>query len=634
MPSNLKLDNLFCFNWLVLLAHLNGLKKQTKIHLFRIFSNNCIEFFRQTGLLFGVVGSNIMKIRVERGEFIHGMLFAPHSITGDESNDSEILQQHFIKEGGVIMKRWNGWGSDEIDSIIPPHAKKYLVDTVGPTQPGPTADLNKVLRSVSKSRLPDHSMISKDPSLRLCRARGQSLPDWIALRYGSINRFPDGVAQPTSEEEIAKLITFAQKTGIRLIPYGGGTSVLGHINPPMSDNPILTVDINNFRRMSSLDEASRLATFGAGATGPHVEAQLRAHGYTLGHFPQSFEYSTLGGWIATRSIGQQSLYYGRMEDMYAGGRIIAPVGTLNLPPFPTSAAGPDLRQIVLGSEGRLGIITEATMRIHPLPEKENFYAAFFPDWKQGVAAVQDIAQACIPLSLLRLSNAVETATTLKLAGHERLVQLLHRLLHARGLGPEKCMLFFGVTGNKETAKKSRQLALELVHAHGGVHVGRKMGNEWYKSRVTTPNIRKTIWDIGYSLDTLETALPWRDVMPCTDTILHSLTEGLRDIGERVLAFAHISHVYPTGASIYVTYLYRLAPTAEETLNRWQKLKDAASRVIVAHGGTISHQHGVGLDHLPYLAAEKGELGLHSIATLAQTFDPKGIMNPGKLIEVK
>ena len=380
-----------------------------------------------------------------------------------------------------------------------------------------------------------------------------------------------------------------------------------------------------------LSETDRLATFEAGVTGPHLEAQLRAQGYTLGHFPQSFEYSTLGGWVATRSSGQQSLYYGRIEDLFAGGHLISPAGHLELPPFPASAAGPDLRQLVLGSEGRLGVITRATVRIRPLPEREDFHAVFFPDWEEGMAAVREIVQAGLGLSMLRLAGPEETETTLALAGRARLIGLAERLLARRGVAEGKCMLLFGVTGSDESVKQARGAALAIAKAHGGVHTGRIMGNEWRKSRFLTPYLRNTLWEKGYAVDTLETALPWSSVPGAYDSILQALNTTLDPTGERVHAFAHLSHLYPSGASVYATYLFRIAPTAEETLARWQLLKTAASQAIVAHGGTISHQHGVGVDHLPYLEAEKGALGMQALANLCRIFDPGGMMNPGKLV---
>ncbi|HEY53980.1 MAG TPA: FAD-binding oxidoreductase, partial [Caldilineae bacterium] len=484
---------------------------------------------------------------------------------------------------------------------------------------------------VPASALPAHPLVNTEPDQRLRHARGQSLPDWVALRFGEIERFPDGVAYPTSEDEVAQIIAYGQEIGAGIIPYGGGSSVVGHINPTIGDQPILTVDMSRLSRLQELDETDRLATFGAGVSGPHIEAQLRAQGYTLGHFPQSFEYSTLGGWIATRSSGQQSIFYGRIEDLFAGGRLISPAGKLDLPPFPASAAGPDLRQLLLGSEGRLGVITTATVRIRPLPEQEDFHAAFFPDWPRAVVAVREIVQAGIPISMLRLSDAEETETTLILAGRGRLLRIAERGLRARGLREGKCLLLFGVTGNSKQVKQARNETLDVVGAHNGVHVGRIMGNEWRKNRFRTPYLRNTLWEAGYAIDTLETAVPWSAIHVTKNAILQVLRQGLEAQNERVHAFGHLSHLYPTGAGIYITLIFRIAPSAAETLARWRILKQAASEVIVEHGGTISHQHGVGVDHAPYLAAEKGELGLQALADVASRFDPDGMMNPGKLL---
>jgi alkyldihydroxyacetonephosphate synthase len=396
--------------------------------------------------------------------------------------------------------------------------------------------------------------------------------------------------------------------------------------------PVLTIDLGRLNQLRRFDATSHLATFGAGVTGPDLEAQLRARNCTLGHFPQSFELSTLGGWIVTRSSGQQSLGYGRIEKLFAGGRLEAPAGTLVLPPFPASAAGPDLREVVLGSEGRLGILTEATVRLSPRPEIEAFHAVFFPDFEQGREATREIMQCRLPLSMLRLSTATETQTTLALAGRERLIGGLERLLSLRGVGDDKCMLLLGFTGREALVKVARNEALGITARHGGVHVGQTFGKEWHKSRFRTPYLRNSLWELGYAIDTLETASDWSTVPSMIDAIDGALRSGLQEAGERVHAFSHLSHLYPYGSSIYTTYLYRIASDPEETLHRWEILKAAASEAIVSHGGTISHQHGVGTDHAPYMAAEKGALGMGALGDLCKRFDPEGLMNPGKMIQ--
>ncbi|VAW32190.1 Alkyldihydroxyacetonephosphate synthase [hydrothermal vent metagenome] len=530
------------------------------------------------------------------------------------------------------MKRWNGWGDTAVTHSLPENANEFLTELVGEATPPQDAALADVVATVPDSRLPEHPLIQTDAEVRLRHARGQSFPDWVALRSGRIPTFPDGVAFPQTEAEVLTLLQLARSQDIKLIPYGGGTSVVGHINPEAGSRPVLTVNLQRLSRLLALDSNSQLATFGAGIAGPEMEAQLRAKGFTLGHFPQSFEYSTLGGWVVTRSSGQQSRSYGRIEDLFAGGKLLAPAGELIMPPLPASAAGPDLRQIILGSEGRLGIVTEAIIRISPLPEKESFNTIFFPNFEAGKTAVRQMVQAGLPLSMLRLSTGVETETTLKLAGHERLIGTLERLLGIRGVDEGKSMLMIGFSGERHIVNAARKEAISMAKEQDGIHVGQQFGNQWQKGRFRTPYLRNVLWELGYGVDTLETAVTWNKVEATLDAIETSLQNAMGSFNERIHVFTHLSHMYSTGCSIYTTYLFRLAADPDENLARWTAMKTAASLAIVQHGGTISHQHGVGKDHQPYLLAEKGELGIATLEALARQFDPVGIMNPGTLLK--
>ena len=529
------------------------------------------------------------------------------------------------------MRRWNGWGDDTITYPLPPSVAQLLADLLGPGTPPRDATFADVVAHVPTTRMPMHPRISTEPGDRLRHARGQSFPDLIALRHGQISAFPDGVAAPQSAEDVRELLDYAAAVGVRLIPYGGGTSVVGHINPLPGDAPVLTVDLRRMNRLLDLNNQNNLATFGAGVSGPDLEAQLRAHGYTLGHYPQSFEQSTLGGWIATRSRGQQSLGYGRIEQLFVGGWLEAPAGTLHLPCFPASATGPDVREMVLGSEGRLGILTEASVRVIPIPPCEVFHAVFFPDWELACTAVQVIAQSGTPLSMMRLSTPTETAMNFALAGHPRRVAILRQLLALRGAGSDPCMLLLGVTGSQAQVDLSRKVALGIAHDHRGVHVGRALGRQWQRGRFRAPYLRNELWKHGFAVDTVETATNWSNIPTMVAAVERSLRTALTGMGEHVHAFTHLSHVYPHGASVYTTFLFRLGANADDTYCRWQALKTAASAAIIAHGGTISHQHGVGSEHLPYLAQEKGPLGIAAIQQLAATYDPNGLLNPGKLV---
>ncbi|MCX8062614.1 MAG: FAD-binding oxidoreductase [Anaerolineales bacterium] len=529
------------------------------------------------------------------------------------------------------MRRWNGWGDDSIHYPLSGYAQQYLRDHLGEGLLLTDISIEELLPQIPAPKLPAHPLITFDPVERLLHARGQSLPDWIALRSGRVLAYPAGVAHPTSDEDVRQVLAYAHQVGAAVIPYGGGTSVVGHINPLPDGAPALTVALSRLNKLLHLDPISQLAEFEAGVKGPDLEAQLNAQGYTLGHFPQSFELSTLGGWVATRSSGQQSLYYGRIESLFAGGHLETPLGSLDLPPLPASAAGPDLRHLVLGSEGRLGILTRAIVRVRPLPEAESFYGVFFPHWEGGVQAVRSLVQEGIGLSMLRLSNAVETQSTLALSGKDRLLPWIERGLNALGYGQARCLLIFGVTGDKATVGRLARHAFALCRKWGGLFTGSMIGKQWRKTRFLTPYLRNTLWELGYATDTLETAVPWSKVEETAQAILSALSNGLQGWDERVLAFAHLSHVYRDGASIYATYLFRRSGDPDQDLARWQTLKSAASQAILAHGGTISHQHGVGRDHAPYLEGEKGELGMNALRAVCRAFDPQGVLNPGKLL---
>jgi len=531
------------------------------------------------------------------------------------------------------MKRWNGWGDDEnaLDYTLSVVGRNFLESLIGKSTPLQDASLEQVMASVPESRLPPNILYSLSAEDRLRHARGQSLPDWLALRSGKFGVFPDAVAFPESSDEVQSLLQHAAAHQIDVIPYGGGTSVVGHINPEIIGRPVLTIDMTRMDKLINLDKQSQIATFGAGTVGPQVESQLAVEGYTLGHYPQSWELSTIGGWVASRSSGQQSMRYGRIEQMFAGGRIETLQGQLDIPTFPASSAGPDLREFFLGTEGRMGIITEVKVRVTPLPEQESFHVLFFPNWEAGLAAVREIVQNKMQLSMMRLSNRIETITQLKLAGGERVIALLEKFLGLRGAGEDKVMFTFGVTGSIGQCKSALSLTRKISKCHGGVGAGPVLGRKWEHSRFRTPYLRHGLWESGYAVDTMETAIDWVRVPEAVDGIQADITNELQDEGEAVHAFTHLSHLYSQGSSIYTTYVFRCGNSYEETYKRWQKLKAAGADAIIRFGGTISHQHGVGKDHAKYLPIEKGELGIAAIQGLIERFDPHQQMNPGKLL---
>jgi alkyldihydroxyacetonephosphate synthase len=491
--------------------------------------------------------------------------------------------------------------------------------------------LEEVLSQVPPTRLETRDFIDTSPVSRIIHAVGQSVPDWLRLRYGKIDVFPDGVSFPSTGEQVRELLAFAAANDLVVIPYGGGTSVVGHLSSPRGSRPVLIVSTSKLSKLTSLNRLALLATFGSGVSGPSLEAQLHERGFTLGHFPQSFEFSTLGGWVATRSSGQQSLAYGRIEQLFAGGQLETPAGTLEIPTFPASATGIDLRELVLGSEGRIGILTEATVRIRPIPKREEFHAFFFPNWEYGENAVRAMAQARLPLSMLRFSNSMETSTTLALGGHATMIGWLNKYLRARGCGAEKTLLLVGFSGDSGLVSYALKRVLRMARSFKGVRTGRPIGNKWKTNRFRNAYLRNTLWQHGYVVDTAETAVDWPRARSVSESIEQAAKTCLAKHNERVLVYTHLSHVYPQGTSVYSTFVYRLTGEFEADLSRWEDLKGSVSEAIVSCGGTISHHHGVGTLHAPYLQTEKGVLGIGAMRSLFSQFDPIGIMNPGKLL---
>jgi alkyldihydroxyacetonephosphate synthase len=529
------------------------------------------------------------------------------------------------------VQRWNGWGDDSTDYPLPEPAREYLAGIVGSGSTAADAPIEQLLAVVPASRLPEDPLLTLEAKARLLHACGQSLPDWVGLHAGRLPAFPDAVAYARTEEDVRAVLAFCRRSGAALIPYGGGTSVVGHINPLPGGPPTVTLDLSPMQRLLSLNETNSLAVFEAGVRGPDLEERLAARGFTLGHFPQSFEYSTLGGWIATRSCGQQSFYYGRIEDLFAGGHVETPAGAIDLPELPASAAGPDLRHLLLGSEGRLGVITRASVRVRRRPETEGFYGVFFHDWASGAEAVRQIAQSGLAVSMLRLSDAQETETTLMLAAKPDLTRWADRGLRLAGYRGERSLLILGITGEHRRARETLRHAMAICRRHGGLFPIAMIGRMWQKSRFLSPYLRNTLWSCGYALDTVETALPWSRALPAAHTIQQTLRGAFEAQGERLLVFTHLSHVYTDGASVYTTFLFRRADDPDQTVATWHLAKQAVSRAIVQLGGTISHQHGVGLDHAPFLEAEKGRTGIALLRAACRALDPDGMLNPGKLV---
>jgi alkyldihydroxyacetonephosphate synthase len=509
---------------------------------------------------------------------------------------------------------------------------EWLTDRTGPpSHPMPTGPAKPpAVETRALPTLPGD--LSVDPRDRLAHCRGQGLVDVIRLRCGLIPALPDAVSRPEDETQVTTILAEASSRGFKVIPWGGGTSVTGGVNVLAGEQPVLSLDLERMTGLIHLDETSGLATLGPGTTGPATERALSEHGMTLGHFPQSWELSTVGGWVATRSSGQESMGYGRIEDMVAGLRLVAPSGALEIEPGPASAAGPDLRQLALGSEGRLGVITRATLRVRPKPTTMQVEAALVRDLADGLATVRELVLSGIPLTLVRLSDADETQVAMAIGlADSPGASLVRRYLAMRGIGAESCLMLFGAAGERDDVLETMQTARALIRGRRGVPLGRGPGRSWLRDRYQHPYLRESLLDHGWATDTLETAAPWSRVGEIHASVGRAIATALEPEGERVPVLCHVSHPYRDGASAYFTFFFRCAAEPDHTIAQWAKIKRAANEALVAGRVTLSHHHGVGQWHAPWLAGEIGDTGWQLLAAAAQIADPDGVLNPHVLL---
>jgi alkyldihydroxyacetonephosphate synthase len=475
--------------------------------------------------------------------------------------------------------------------------------------------------------------VSHDPSDCLAHARGQGLADVLRLRGGLVPALPDGVCRPRDAAEVARVLKTCASRGVKVIPWGGGTSVTGGVNVLAGEAPVVSLDLERLSGLSLLDEVSGLATFGPGTRGPDVEAALAAHRLTLGHFPQSWELATVGGWVVTRSSGQESLGYGRIEDMVAGLELHSPAGALLLAARPASAAGPDLARLVMGSEGRFGVVTEVTLRVRQRPPVTEVVGALLPDLERGLETVRKLVRDGVRLTMIRLSDSPETAVAMAVGvGASPVRPLIERYLRLRGVGDGACLLLFGAAGDHDEVGTRLDEAREIVRFNHGVSLGRRPGRQWLRDRFRHPYLRESLLDLGYATDTLETAAPWSAVTGLRDTVAAAIAGALEDDNERVAVLCHVSHPYRDGASLYFTFFFRCAGDTGATIARWARIKRAATEALASAGATLSHHHGIGQWHAPWLEREIGPLGRTALEAVAEKLDPSGIMNPRVLLD--
>jgi len=539
--------------------------------------------------------------------------------------------------------KWWGWGQEGESYHLPDPERfwAYLRERLGETSPTPRLDslsevaLNAsrvspgVLAALTAAAGPEG--VSTEAAGRACFSLGKGYKDLVRIRRGEIPNPTDVVVRPGTEEAVLELLRIAARERLAVVPFGGGTSVVGGVEPA-AGRPTITLDLAELSRPLAIDNRSATATVQAGMMGPDLERFLNPAGFTLGHFPQSFMYSTVGGWIATRSAGQNSTRYGTIAERVQSLRLAHPEGVLHTPDVPAAAAGPDLVQMIAGSEGTLGVITQASLKLAPLPPHQDYRGYLLPSFAEGVEAARELMQSGLAPAVLRLSDEAETASTLALRAAPRGLAAAAEgaarwYLARKGLRLESgSIMILGFEGREAEVRRDSDVAKAVLRRHGGASLGRGPGRAWRRGRYEAPYLRDLLLDRGVMIDTLETATVWDRYLP-----LHAaVRDGLRDaLGERSVVMAHLSHSYTDGGSIYYTFLAPQEPGAE--LEQWDRVKAAATDVIVRNGGALSHHHGIGVEHRPWMERYLGEQGARWLAAVKAALDPGDILNPGKLV---
>lgn len=547
--------------------------------------------------------------------------------------------------------RWWGWGEEGVEFTHEdkPELRGFLLGQLGVDVERPTAGrLSFADLSIPEPSLPadlraeleaavGEQQVSVDALDRVVHARGKSLRDLMRHRRGDIARLPDAVVRPGSEEETHAVLRAALAADAVVIPFGGGTNISGSLEAPADEpRPVVSVDLGRMERLLEIDEASGLARVQAGVLGPRLEEQLNARGWTAGHFPDSFTHSTLGGWIATRSSGMQSDRYGDVADLTRAVRMVTPAGVLATRPVPHTSTGPSVREMVLGSEGRLGIITEATIHAHRLPAQRTILGYLLPDWPRAVGAMRAIAQSEAHPSVTRVSDARETQFSFATRKRPSLLdrvqsRALGWYLGRREIDPQAmCLAFIGYEGSEAHVKGQRRHVGRIVREHGGLCVGSGPGELYDQKKFDAPYIRDFMLDRGTPADVSETSAPWDKLPQLYDDVVAAAYGAFSTLGVRGYVMCHLSHSYHAGACLYFTFAFSPADGGDG-LEAYDVIKSAVQQAFLDAGGTLSHHHAVGTEHARWLEQDISAPGVAMLHALFEGTDPGSNLNPGKIV---
>ena len=556
-------------------------------------------------------------------------------------------------EGAVMVynprhMKWWGWGDVEagFNPIAHPGFWPYAKSALGiereiPPTPPVALDAVQLPEAIVNPRFLAGLTSALDPNQvcdsryeRVIHAYGKGFRDLFRLRRGSAEGAPDLVVYPESENDVLVTLRAAAHHDVMVIPFGGGSNISGCLERMETRRMAVSLDMRRMRRVLAVDAESFTARAEAGVFGPDLEEQLGTHGMTLGHFPDSFLHSTLGGWIATRSAGMQSDKYGKIEDMVIALRMVTPEGVLATRTVPKSSNGIDVNHLCVGSEGTLGVITEATLQVHPRPESRLVPAYLFPEFEAGLQAMREcVRKECMP-SMVRLNDPDKTALSLAFKPpSSRLSQaaskIFKRYLQVKGFDlPRACLMLTSFEGRRDDVTRQLRQVNAIYRKFGGVSLGSSSGRSFEATKYDFPHIRDFLLERDATTDVSETATVWSNILPLYQATMKAIRDGVLESGVPPWSGCHISHTYRSGASLYFTFgfMQRKGHEMEQYLN----VKRAAQQSFIDGGATLSHHHAVGTEHLPWLSADISPLGVKAVAAIKPGLDPDNIMNPGRL----
>lgn len=532
--------------------------------------------------------------------------------------------------------RWWGWGDPDETATISPAAEALLKDReILPVEPPAMPELESVSIPAARPlpeeivRIVGESRVFTGHEDRVRHSAGQSYLDLLARRSGELSDAPDAVVVPQTPDQVLALLEACSRLGIAVVPFGGGTSVVGGITPLAGGfERVITLDLVSLRGIE-VDERSLTARLGAGLRGPEAESLLGARGYTLGHFPQSFEYATIGGFAATRSAGQSSSGYGRFDSLVSSIRMATPAGEISTLQTPHTAIGPSLKEVIVGSEGIFGVIPDVDVRIRPLPAVKRYEAWIAPGFEDGNEIIRGMAQSDSLPTIARVSDEAETEVNLTMALPGGTAgNLFRRYLKVRGRDAGSLMIV-GFEGTSDHVRVQRASTAKALRRGGAIYLGQGAGDGWAKGRFHGPYLRETLLDRGVLVETFETSHLWSGHPQLYSGVKSAVQEAMSAQGMKGVVMCHLSHAYRDGASLYFTLI--TSPGTSGGATSWPPVKAAACAAIQAHGGTLSHHHATGTDHAPYLEGEIGQVGIGALRALKDQFDPAGVMNPGKIL---